>query len=668
MGTTGNGLLGHIQPATNTTGSALEIPCVLQQMAGQGARFAAMEVSSHGLVQGRVKALEFKASIFTNLSRDHLDYHGDMASYAAAKKTLFTEHQSGVAVINADDEVGREWLTDLPQAVAVAMSQPNVVGHQGQSLWLESVEYSAKGVTVAFDSSWGAGQFTAPLVGAFNVTNLLLSLATLLATGHEMAALLAVAPQLQAVTGRMEVFQKPDKPMMVVDYAHTPDALEKALQALRVHCHGKLWCIFGCGGDRDRGKRPLMAVAAESLADKVILTDDNPRSEAPEAIMADMLAGLAQPDQARTIHDRREACQWHLPMPVPMISCWWQVKAMRITKSWLIALFITLTVKRSPNCWRQRMIPVQLSLLADVLDGQLIGSDTTISAVSTDTRQIADDTLFIALVGERFDAHDFCQNAKEQGASALLVSKHLPVDLPQLVVEDTHQALGQLGAWLKAEMEQCHGLKTVALTGSCGKTTVKEMTAAILAHKGKVLATGGNFNNDIGVPLTLLRLEPEHEFAVIELGANHQKEISYTTNLVKPQVALINNLAAAHLEGFGSLDGVAKAKGEIFEGLEERGKEAVAIINLDSNDQKKWQSMLDKHQLQTFSATQPEADFHALDININSMGRACFTMRTPLATFPVSLTLAGGHNVANALAAAALAMAMGQRQSRYRLA
>ena len=312
MGTTGNGLLGDIQAATNTTGSALEIPCVLKQMVGQGASFAAMEVSSHGLVQGRVKALDFKASIFTNLSRDHLDYHGDMASYAEAKKTLFTEHQCGVAVVNADDPVGREWLSDLPQAVAVAMERKHLAGHQGQMLWLESVEYSAQGVTVAFDSSWGAGQFTAPLVGAFNVTNLLLSLATLLATGHEMAALLAVAPQLQAVTGRMEVFQKPDKPMMVVDYAHTPDALEKALQALRVHCHGELWCIFGCGGDRDRGKRPLMAVAAESLADRVILTDDNPRSEAPGAIMADMLAGLAKPDLALTIHDRRDACQWAL--------------------------------------------------------------------------------------------------------------------------------------------------------------------------------------------------------------------------------------------------------------------------------------------------------------------------------------------------------------------
>lgn len=312
MGTTGNGLLDQIQPATNTTGSALEIPCVLQQMATQGARFAAMEVSSHGLVQGRVKALAFKASIFTNLSRDHLDYHGDMASYAEAKKTLFTQHQCGVAVINADDVVGREWLADLPNAVAVAMEQKHLATHKGKQLWLESVEYSAQGVSVAFDSSWGKGQFTAPLVGAFNVTNLLLSLATLLATGHQMPALLAVAPQLQAVTGRMEVFQKPDKPMMVVDYAHTPDALEKALQALRVHCHGKLWCIFGCGGDRDRGKRPLMAAAAESLADRVILTDDNPRSESPSAIMADMLAGLAKPEQAKTIHERREACQWAL--------------------------------------------------------------------------------------------------------------------------------------------------------------------------------------------------------------------------------------------------------------------------------------------------------------------------------------------------------------------
>ncbi|WP_415719990.1 UDP-N-acetylmuramoyl-tripeptide--D-alanyl-D-alanine ligase [Photobacterium ganghwense] len=304
------------------------------------------------------------------------------------------------------------------------------------------------------------------------------------------------------------------------------------------------------------------------------------------------------------------------------------------------------------------MINVQLSQLAEVLDAELVGEDMVISAVSTDTRQIGADTLFVALIGERFDAHDFAQNACEQGAKALLVSKHLPIALPQLIVADTHAALGQLGAWLKALMEREYGLQTVALTGSCGKTTVKEMTAAILAEKGKVLATGGNFNNDIGVPLTLLRLEPQHEYAVIELGANHQGEIAYTTDLVKPQVALINNLAAAHLEGFGSLQGVAKAKGEIFQGLA-TGEAGTAIINLDSNDRALWQPLLYGHPVMTFSATREDADYHATDININNLGRACFTMRTPAGEFPVSLTLAGEHNVANALAAAALAMALG---------
>lgn len=309
------------------------------------------------------------------------------------------------------------------------------------------------------------------------------------------------------------------------------------------------------------------------------------------------------------------------------------------------------------------MIEVQLSQLVDVLEAELIGSDTLIAEVSTDTRNLSAQTLFVALKGERFDAHDFCQDAKNNGAAALLVSRHLPVDLPQLVVKDTRLALGQLGAWLKARMEQHYGLKTLALTGSCGKTTVKEMAAAILGQKGRVLATAGNFNNDIGVPLTLLRLEPTHEFAVIELGANHQQEIAYTTALVKPQVALINNLAAAHLEGFGSLEGVAKAKGEIFEGLSSgEGSAAVtttAIINLDSNELVMWQPVLAGHQVQTFSASQAAADFSVSDIFINSQGRACFTMRTPEGDTPVTLTLPGAHNVANALAAAALSMAMG---------
>ncbi|PSB85873.1 UDP-N-acetylmuramoyl-tripeptide--D-alanyl-D-alanine ligase [Photobacterium damselae] len=301
------------------------------------------------------------------------------------------------------------------------------------------------------------------------------------------------------------------------------------------------------------------------------------------------------------------------------------------------------------------MISVSLASLAQAVEGQLIGSDTTISEVSTDTRNIAVQTLFVALKGERFDAHDFCQTAKDNGAAALLVSRHLPVELPQILVKDTRIALGLLGAWLKAQLTQQCGLQTLALTGSCGKTTVKEMCAAILATKGKVLATAGNFNNDIGAPLTLLRLTPEYQYAVIELGANHLGEISYTTNLVKPDVALINNLAAAHLEGFGSLKGVAKAKGEIFEGL---AKGATAVINLASNDRELWAPLLADKNVITFSSEE-QADFFASDIELDSDGYPHFELHSPQGSVAIHLSQLGLHNVSNALAAAALTSVLG---------
>ncbi|WP_158116899.1 UDP-N-acetylmuramoyl-tripeptide--D-alanyl-D-alanine ligase [Vibrio cincinnatiensis] len=298
------------------------------------------------------------------------------------------------------------------------------------------------------------------------------------------------------------------------------------------------------------------------------------------------------------------------------------------------------------------MIPTNLESLCSVLKAQLIGESCSIDSVSTDTRQMGQQALFVALVGERFDAHQFAQQAVEAGACALLVERPLKVDVPQLVVNDTKQALGQLAAWVH---QQCQTL-TVAITGSCGKTTVKEMTASILSVKGQVLFTAGNFNNDVGVPLTLLRSTPQDDFAVIELGANHQGEIAYTVGLVKPDVALVNNVAAAHLEGFGSLDGVKQAKGEIYQGLTE-GK--TALVNLDSHGGEYWDVLLANKCVKTFSVSQPSADFFARDIVLNDEGKASFTLVTPLGETHVSLTMIGQHNVANALAASALAMEMG---------
>ncbi|ELC0659215.1 UDP-N-acetylmuramoyl-tripeptide--D-alanyl-D-alanine ligase [Vibrio fluvialis] len=298
------------------------------------------------------------------------------------------------------------------------------------------------------------------------------------------------------------------------------------------------------------------------------------------------------------------------------------------------------------------MIGTSLTQLTAVLDAQLVGEDTEIAAVSTDTRSIPRDALFVALVGERFDAHEFAAQAVAAGAKALLVERVLDINVPQLVVANSKIALGLLGSWVH---QQCH-TPTVAITGSCGKTTVKEMVASILAAKGQVLLTAGNFNNDIGVPLTLLRSTPQDDYAVIELGANHIGEIAYTTALVKPDVALVNNVAAAHLEGFGSIDGVKRAKGEIYQGLS-AGK--TAVVNLDSQGGALWQAVLADKCVKTFSVTEHSADFYSRDIVLNAAGEASFVLVTPIGEVAVKLGIIGKHNVGNALAASALAIEMG---------
>jgi UDP-N-acetylmuramoyl-L-alanyl-D-glutamate--2,6-diaminopimelate ligase len=314
MGTAGNGFPGQLKPAINTTGSAVAIQRHLSELLDQDAGYTAMEVSSHGLVQGRVKALNFDVGVFSNLSRDHLDYHGDMDAYGDAKKLLFTTHQCRHAVINVDDPLGKSWLLEMKNAVAVSLvARPEAKS----ALWATEIQYTESGMRLSFDSSWGAGTLSVPLIGAFNACNVLLAMAALLVLGVDKDQLINTAPELVPVTGRMELFHVPGKAKLVVDYAHTPDALEKALAALKGHCHGHLWAIFGCGGNRDKGKRPMMAQIAETLADKIVLTDDNPRNESPEAIIEEMKAGLAHPANVSVEHSRYEAIKFALEHSQP---------------------------------------------------------------------------------------------------------------------------------------------------------------------------------------------------------------------------------------------------------------------------------------------------------------------------------------------------------------
>ena len=302
------------------------------------------------------------------------------------------------------------------------------------------------------------------------------------------------------------------------------------------------------------------------------------------------------------------------------------------------------------------MITLSLSQIASILEAQLIGDgDVTVENVSTDSRKAVNNGLFFALKGENFDAHDYVMKAAEQGCVATVVEHPTDGNIAQLIVKDSRLALGQLAKWLREKINP----KVVAMTGSSGKTTVKEMTASILQQSAvdfdDVLFTQGNFNNDIGVPLTLLRLTEKHKFAVIELGANHIGEIAYTTALAQPDVALVNNVMAAHLEGFGSLDGVATAKGEIFRGLTQHG---VAIINKAHNYSQKWQAEIGDHSVQYFAYDDPKADYYAENIVFSEQG-ASFVLHTPQGNVQIDSPYLGEHNVSNALAATALTMNVG---------
>lgn len=302
------------------------------------------------------------------------------------------------------------------------------------------------------------------------------------------------------------------------------------------------------------------------------------------------------------------------------------------------------------------MIILSLSQIASILEAQLIGDgNVTVENVSTDSRKTVNNGLFFALKGENFDAHDYVMKAAEQGCVAAVVEHPTGGNIAQLIVKDSRLALGQLAKWLREKINP----KVVAMTGSSGKTTVKEMTASILQQSAvdfdDVLFTQGNFNNDIGVPLTLLRLTEKHKFAVIELGANHIGEIAYTTALAQPDVALVNNVMAAHLEGFGSLDGVATAKGEIFRGLTQHG---VAIINKAHNYSQKWQAEIGDHSVQYFAYDDPKADYYAENIVFSEQG-AAFVLHTPQGNVQIHSPYLGEHNVSNALAATALAMNVG---------
>ncbi|MEC4748990.1 UDP-N-acetylmuramoyl-L-alanyl-D-glutamate--2,6-diaminopimelate ligase [Methylomicrobium sp. Wu6] len=309
IGTLGWGEWGRLNKTLNTTPDALAVQRVLAELRKQGKKSVAMEVSSHGLEQGRVNGVHFQGAVFTNISRDHLDYHGTMEAYVAAKLALLRQPGLVFAAVNLDDEYSAQILAATPDSVAVwGHSRRGKTSAKGENLGAENIRHAATGIE--FDVYWRKQRVTVqtPLFGDFNIDNCLSVLAVMLALGEPIERAALKLRSLNPVQGRMERFGGDHQPLVFVDYAHTPDALDKVLSSVRRHCRQSLWVVFGCGGNRDRGKRSEMGAVASRLADHIIVTDDNPRHENGQDIVNDILSGCRK-ERVRVISDRKQAIE-----------------------------------------------------------------------------------------------------------------------------------------------------------------------------------------------------------------------------------------------------------------------------------------------------------------------------------------------------------------------
>lgn len=637
------GTLGVTLPDGTNLGGVLTTPDVLTMhrslaaIQQAGANLVALEASSIGLEQGRLDKVEIDVAAFTNLSHDHLDYHHTVENYKEAKRLLFNWPNLRLAVVNKDDAFGRELLESVstPRVLSYSMEDNSA------DLFADDVQIGADGQVFNLIEAHGTAQILTHLLGDYNVSNLLLVSAVLLELGWPITKIARLMATLGPVPGRLQIVRalalgthRP-LPLVVVDYAHSPDALERALLSLRDVAkvrNGKVICVFGCGGDRDTAKRPIMGEIAERLADKVIITTDNARSEDPAAIAAQIQAGMSG-DKALLELDRAKA----------ILRAVWSAEPTDIV----------LLAGKGHETYQE--IQGQRFAFDDTHWGRFALTWLRGVSLSTDSRSLQAGQVFAAISGERFDGHDYVQAAKDNGAAAALVARPVAVDIPQLVLGDVQTVLTKAATLWR----QRFAIPVVAVTGSNGKTTTKEMIAAIFAawlgsESETYLATAGNLNNQLGVPLSVLRLGPQHKAAVFELGMNHPGEIAPLAAVAAPTIALINNAQREHQEYMHSVDAVAAENGTVLAALSDQG---IAVFPVDDHYTNFWTELADGKQVVGFGFS-PDAVVRADDIHADpTVTRFRLVVQNDSAA--VHLAVPGVHNLRNALAAAACAHAAG---------
>ena len=560
-----------------TTPDPITLHETLDRLAEAGVTHLALEASSHGLDQKRLDGVRLVAGGFTNLSRDHMDYHATTEDYLAAKLRLFRAllPPGAAAVIDADSEIA----SHVADAARRAGLRPFTVGVKGEAIQLVSETREGFATRIEVVHKTRTYKILLPLPGDFQVSNALVAAGLCIACAGAPDKVFAALETLEGAPGRLErVGDKQGAPIFV-DYAHKPDALEKTLAALRPFVRGRLVVVFGCGGDRDPGKRPMMGQIAARGADVVIVTDDNPRSESPATIRAAILG--AAPN-AREIGDRAEAIRVAIELLGPedaLVVAGKGHETGQIVGDRTLPFSDADSVRAALENFHMSAVLWTEAELTRVLGSTSAPLTRPVTGVSIDTRTLLPGDLFFAIKGEAHDGHEHVARASAAGAAAAVVIFARKSDLeahgPIFADYDTLLSMERLG---RAARARSHA-RIAAVTGSVGKTSAKEMLRLALSRIGPTHASAASYNNHWGVPLSLTRLSADAAFGVFEIGMNHAGEITPLVGLVCPHVALITTIAPVHIEYMGSIEAIADAKAEIFLGLEPGG---TAVINRDA--------------------------------------------------------------------------------------
>lgn len=667
IGTTGcliNGNPVQSDASTPTTPRVYELYRLLYEMTKSGCDCVVMEVSSFALDQNRIGPAKFRIAVFTNLTQDHLDYHSDMESYYEAKKKLFTEHCE-TAIINIDDKYGLRLYEELAGKGVERISCS--VSGQPADLKGSNIKFESSVTKFWINASNKSYPFVLPMMGAYNVLNAIEAIAACVKLSLGVNAIAAALGAFPGVKGRCEFIPTGRDFMVICDYAHTPDALENVLPNIKENCAGRLICLFGCGGDRDKTKRPLMAKAAEKFADLLIITSDNPRNEDPEAIINDIVSGLEHDKPYIRITDRKAAIRRAVTIAEKgdiIILAGKGHEDYQILKDDVHIRFDEREIVKEimQNYVRRRYDPemyepVTINELMDITGGKpysIRNYDRKIpmSSLFSDTRDIIQGGVFIAIKGERFDGHDFARQAVDKGA-ALAITERTIADVPSIVVKSTRKALLDLARHFRMKFNPV----VVGITGSVGKTTTKDMIALALSCKHSVYKTVGNHNNEIGLPFTIFKMNKSCSAAVLEMGMSDFGEIERLSRASHPTICVITNIGYSHIENLGSREAILDAKLEILKGAD---RNAPLIVNGDDSMLAHVKEEYDGYRkVITYGIDGEKLDYRATDICVFS-DRQYFNVRHGDEMIcDVALYCLGRHNIYNALAAICAAVCAG---------